>query len=394
MRQWPWVLLLHALFLQLAAYIVRPAAAYRALELGVEPALLGLIAASFALLPLFIAVLVGRATDAGHQRAVLLGGAVLMAGAGAGLVFASSSLELLLLWNVVLGLGHLMCVVGQQSRIAEGESGRLDAAFGLYTFAGSAGQAVGPLLITVFGGGRVLPDTRALFLAYTASAVVLLVLTFPLVRRPRRTGRAPLRPGASRGSLGSAFTRTTRQSRGKLFGAMVVSAMVLGAIDLIAVYLPALGVERGIPAAVVGILLSVRAGATMASRLYLGPLVARFGRAELIALSTAVSALAVGALAAPLNLVVLAAVLVVAGVALGIGQPLTMTVISLEAPTGTQGTWLALRLSANRLGQSAIPAGVGLVAAAAGVAGVFGVTAAGLALVAGGSWYSLRKGRG
>jgi MFS family permease len=122
--------------------------------------------------------------------------------------------------------------------------------------------------------------------------------------------------------------------------------------------------------------------------------VARFGRAELIALSTAVSALAVGALAAPLNLVVLAAVLVVAGVALGIGQPLTMTVISLEAPPGTQGTWLALRLSANRLGQSAIPAGVGLVAAGAGVAGVFGVTAAGLAMVAAGSWLSLRKGRG
>jgi MFS family permease len=329
---------------------------------------------------------VGRATDAGHQRIVLLGGAFLMAGAGAGLIFWSSSLELLLLWNVVLGLGHLMGVIGQQSRIAEGESGRLDAAFGLYTFAGSAGQAVGPLLITVFGGGRVVPDTRALFLAYTGSAIVMLALTVPLVLRSRYPGRAAAgRRDVPRGGLKSAFTRTTRESRGKLFGAMVVSAMVLGAVDLIAVYLPALGVERGIPAAVVGILLSVRAGATMASRLYLGPLVARFGRSWLIVLSTAVSALAVGALAAPLNLWVLAGVLVVAGVALGIGQPLTMTVISLEAPAGTRGTWLALRLSANRLGQSAIPAGVGLVAAAAGVAGVFGVTAAGLAVVAAGS---------
>jgi MFS family permease len=393
MRKWPWVLLLHALFLQLAAYIVRPAAAYRALELGVEPAFLGLIAASFALIPLFIAVLVGRATDAGHQRPVLLGGAVLMAGAGVGLVFWSSSLGLLLLWNVVLGLGHLMGVVGQQSRIAEGESGRLDSAFGLYTFAGSAGQAVGPLLITVFGGARVVPDTQGLFLAYTVSAVVLLALTFPLVARSRHRGPSA-RPPVPRSSLMSAFTRTTRQSRGRLFGAMVVSAMVLGAVDLIAVYLPALGVERGIPAAVVGILLSVRAGATMASRLYLGPLVARFGRARLIVLSTGVSALAVGALAAPLDTWALAGVLGVAGLALGIGQPLTMTVISLEAPPGTRGTWLALRLSANRLGQSAIPAGVGLVAAAAGVAGVFGVTAAGLGLVAAGSWYSLRNGRG
>jgi hypothetical protein len=131
----------------------------------------------------------------------------------------------------------------------------------------------------------VVPDTRALFIAYTVSAVIMLALTFPLVLRTPRAAAAPAVP-SGRGSWKSAFTRTTPESRRQLFGAMVVSAMVLGAIDLIAVYLPALGVERGIPAAAVGILLSIRAGATMASRLYLGPLVARFGRAELIILST------------------------------------------------------------------------------------------------------------
>ncbi|GAB3268229.1 MFS transporter [Arthrobacter pigmenti] len=390
MKNWPWILLFHALFLQLAAYIVRPAAAYRALELGVDPAYLGLIAASFAVVPLFVAVLVGRATDAGKEPAVLGIGALLMVAAGVGLILWSSSLGLLLLWNVVLGLGHLMSVIGQQSRIARGNAKQLDTAFGLYTFAGSAGQAIGPSLIVVFGGGQVVPNTTALFAAYTVSCTLMTILTIFLVRRRPGIGPKATPPPKN---LKSAFLDTTAETRKKLFGAMAVSMMVLAAVDLIAVYLPALGVERGIPAAAVGILLTVRALATMASRLYLGRLVARIGRSELIIASTALSALTVGALAVPMPVVAMGAVLVVAGIALGIGQPLTMTVISLAAPPGTSGTWLALRLSANRFGQSGIPAVVGFVAAAAGVAGVFGTTAGALAVVSVASWFGLRRGR-
>jgi nitrate/nitrite transporter NarK len=103
--------------------------------------------------------------------------------------------------------------------------------------------------------------------------------------------------------------------------------------------------------------------------------------------------LAVGALAAPLNLWVLGAVLVVAGVALGIGQPLTMTVIP-SKPRRDPGHVAGAAAEREPSGSVCHPGGVGLVAAAAGVAGVFGVTAAGLALVAGGSWYSLRNGKG
>lgn len=389
-KNWPWALLIHALFLNLAAYIIRPAASYRALELGVDPAYLGLIAASFAIVPLFLAVLVGRATDAGRESVVLAVGAVLMVGAGIGLLLWSNSLLLLLIWNVVIGLGHLMSVIGQQSRVARSENHKLDAAFGLYTFAGTAGQAAGPLLITVMGGDQVVPNTQGLFGAYTAATVLMLLFTGLLLRRSPGT---QLRSASPPKRLRQVFSEATPAARQELFGAMMVSMIVLSAVDLIAVYLPALGVERGIPAAVVGLLLAVRAVATMISRLFLGQLVRALGRSELIVYSTAASALAVGALAVPMPVWLIGAVLAVAGIALGIGQPLTMTVISLAAPAGTRATWLALRLSANRFGQSGIPAAVGLVAAAAGVAGVFATTAATLAVVSGASWFALRKQR-
>jgi sugar phosphate permease len=70
-----------------------------------------------------------------------------------------------------------------------------------------------------------------------------------------------------------------------------------------------------------------------------------------------------------------------------------MTMISLAVPPNTRGTWLALRLSANRLGQMGIPAAVGLVAVSAGVAGVFGVAAIAMATTSAVSYILLPKHR-
>ncbi|GHG51760.1 hypothetical protein GCM10012320_21440 [Sinomonas cellulolyticus] len=397
---YPWAVLAHAFFLQLAVYIVRPTASYRALELGVDAALLGLIVASFSLLPLAAAVWVGRMNDAGHGRALLLAGAVLMVGSGVGLLAATPDVWWLLGWNVALGLGHLVSLLGEQARIAEaaGEGTQqrsLDSLFGLYTFTGSAGQALAPSLLAVVGGGSVLPHTGPLFGWYLAAAAAMLAVTLPLsLRRPRRAaaqqrgeGRGVVRTGPSR--LPMRRVLADAEGRRRLTASIGVSMMVLCAIDLIQVYLPALGVERGIPAAAVGALLTVRAVATMASRLAMSRLVARFGRQWLILWGTAAGALAVLGMAAPLPGWALTAVLIVAGYTLGIVQPLTMTVVSLAAPPGTAGTWLAARITANRLGQALIPPAVGLLAAGLGTGGVFAAT--GLLLgAAAGAWRAVR----
>jgi sugar phosphate permease len=64
-------------------------------------------------------------------------------------------------------------------------------------------------------------------------------------------------------------------------------------------------------------------------------------------------------------------VLVVAGFFLGIGQPLTMSLIVQAVPDDARGTALAIRLFGNRVDQVATPAGAGLVAGAAGIAAAF-----------------------
>ena len=73
----------------------------------------------------------------------------------------------------------------------------------------------------------------------------------------------------------------------------------------------------------------------------------------------------------PPHLAALAVVLVVAGFFLGIGQPLTMSLIVQAVPDDARGTALAIRLFGNRFGQVATPAVAGLLAGAAGIAAAF-----------------------
>jgi MFS family permease len=112
----------------------------------------------------------------------------------------------------------------------------------------------------------------------------------------------------------------------------------------------------------------------MASRFYLGKLSRNYGRNRLIIVSTALAGVFLASIAIDLPIIILGILVVLFGFTIGIGQPLTMTMIILSVPPTTRNTWLALRLSANRIGQAAIPTSVGLTVLALGTSGVFGVS--------------------
>jgi MFS family permease len=142
-------------------------------------------------------------------------------------------------------------------------------------------------------------------------------------------------------------------------------------VDVLTAYLPVLGVQRGISPAVIGALLSLRAATSILSRVLIPWMVGRLGRARLLTASAAGSALLTAALPLAGNVPVLAVLLAAAGFLLGIGQPLTMSMVVHAVPSGTRGTALAIRLTGNRFGQVATPAAAGLVAGAAGVSAAF-----------------------
>jgi MFS family permease len=365
-------LLLHSVLTQVITFVLRPTSAYRAIELDVPAAWLGALAASFAVVPLVLALPSGQATDRFGERRVMLVGAVLMTLAGAVFLLPGLGAIGLIAGSVVLGTGHLCSVVGEQAAVANTAGpGTFDTAFGYYTFAASLGQAAGPALITLIGGEGSLPSTTPIFVAACGLGVALFACT-ALLRVPRRE-RAET--ATEQGGL------VVLLRLPGLLRALVVSCVVLSAVDITLVYLPALGADRGLAAGLVGLLLTLRAAASMTTRFFLGRLARWMGRRRLMIISVALSAVTMAAVAVPMPPVLTGVLVVLLGFGLGVGQPLTMSWLAEVAPPGQRGRAMSLRLTGNRLGQVLIPSSVGLLAVGVGSAGVLWATAGALALV-------------
>ncbi|WP_433798770.1 MFS transporter [Actinomycetospora sp. CA-084318] len=371
----PWFLglLVCVLATQTALNLARPLVSYRAIGLGADATAVGIVTAAYALLPIVVAVPLGRATDRlGRSAEVLLLGVVLL-GAAPLLLAAADALWSVGLASTTLGFGHLAFMIAAQGLVAaRSPSGDLDRAFGVFTAVTSAGQLVGPLLAGALlgdaSGAALLPASRTALLV--AGACVLPALPVALVMAWRRLRRAVPVPDAGSEPAGGRTGIPALLRRPGMRPGLLVSLALLATVDLVTAYLPLLAEERGIAPSVVGVLLGARAGASLASRLLLGRLAARWARSTLVVASAAGSAVALVVAAWPgAGVPVMALALPLCGFFLGIGQPLTMTLTVRSAPASARSTALALRLLAHRVGQVAVPAGAGLVAGAAGAAG-------------------------
>ena len=352
---------------QAAMSLARPVTSYRALALGADERVIGLITASFAVIPLLVAVPLGRVADRRRPTAMLAGGVVILIVSYV-LLGRAGSLAGLAVWSALLGLGHLALILAAQSLIAQqSPDSRHDRDFGLMSAAVSLGQLVGPavggLVLSAGATGSLAGATTRAFLVAAGLGVLALPACYQVgsgsAGRPRRPGG---QPPISAGEI----VRAPGVPAG-----MFASVAILAAVDILTAYLPVIGERRGIGPAVVGALLSLRAAASILSRLLIPWMVRALGRVRLIAVSAAGSALAVAALPLPDTAAALGAALVVAGFFLGIGQPLTMSLIVQAVPDDARGTALAIRLTGNRVGQVATPAAAGLVAGAAGISAAF-----------------------
>ncbi|NUP23211.1 MAG: MFS transporter [Streptomyces sp.] len=374
-RGWLLRLVIAFSFAQGAVSMARPAVSYRALALGADERAIGVIAGVYALLPLFVAVPLGRRTDHGRCAPLLPVGVVLISG-GCAMSGLANSLWAMAVWSGVMGLGHLCFVIGAQSLVArQSAPHEQDRNFGHFTIGASLGQLIGPIAAGALIGGRDMAGTSALALLVAgAGGAVSLTSLWRIESRTTAKSRAEQGDRVPVGRI--------LRARGVPAG-IFISLAVLSATDILTAYLPVVGEHRGIAPSVIGLLLSLRAAATIACRLVLTPLLRLLGRTLLLTLTCLLAALLCAGVALPVPVWGLAVMLAVLGFCLGVGQPLSMTTVVQAAPDGARSTALALRLTGNRLGQVAAPASAGLVAGIAGVAAPF-VMLAGLLLVSAG----------
>ena len=373
--------LLHSVLVQALILVIRITTSYRTIELDLPLLWLGIIATGFAIIPAFTALPVGRWIDRGNDAQACWLGAALILGSCIGFWgWSRSGLHLLLL-SVLLGFGHMFCMAGHQMLAVRGGGPRSrETVIGYYMVAASVGQGLGPLVVGWLGGSAAVAPTQELFaiglVAAIASMAVALLIR-PLPPRARRSGLAKPVP------IGELL-----RMRG--FPALLVSSVVtITALDLLVIYLPALGTERQIDSNNIGLLLTARSVAALLARTFYSRMIFAIGRNALTLASMLASAVTFLLLALSLPLPLMYAVVIALGLAMGIASTLTISSVIHLAPSHACGTALTLRMTGNRMGQVVFPALAGLLAAATGVAGI--MLALGIGLAASGMAAALRQ---
>lgn len=345
----------------------RPTTTYRALDLGASTFEVGLVQSAFSVLPALTAVLIGRWIDR-HGEGRMYSLSLVVMGLGGLLSAWAESLPVLALGQSIFGLGTIGSLISGQSMITtRSRPEEWNRRLGTYSAFLSMGQLVGPSLAAAIQGVPGLGEDweRIALVAAALSGFGAALLTRMISRWPRGVDAAPVPAGGFFGSVRRVL------SRPGMLAAMFVSISVASTLDVLAAYLPVYGTVTGLSVALVGLLLSVRAGATMISRVGMEWLLARLGWGRVLMACLLISAAMLALTPATSIPIVLILIMGTLGLSIGLVQPMTITWVANRAPKPERGTALAVRLTGNRTSLLLVPAIMGAVAGTAGVAAVF-----------------------
>lgn len=370
--RWLLILIATALLSQTTLNLVRPVTTYKLISLDAGPVTVGLTTAAYALLPMVTAIWLGRLSSRIAQiRFLMLTGAGLM-GLGALGVALANGFVMVAAASAVLGMGHLVFTIGGQSSIARYfPDDQLDKGFGWFTAAFAAGQFLGPLV-----GGLILGTTSSASSPERIADINLslwigagcALLAIPLLLpnlQPRLAKHTAVTPTPkSKASMGSILRVKSIPSH------MLASLSLLSIVDILTAFLPLVAEKHGVTPVAVGTLLAIRGGASVISRLFLPWISNHFTRESILLTSLYTAGISIALAPIFIDVLWLAALaLLIGGFFLGMGQPVTMTLVSTAVPTQDRGAALAVRLMGNRLGQVVLPVVASTVAAGTGPAG-------------------------
>ncbi|PCC29087.1 MFS transporter [Glutamicibacter sp. BW80] len=369
--RWLLILVATALLSQTTLNLVRPVTTYKLISLDAGPVTVGLATAAYALLPMVTAVWLGRFSSRIPKiRFLMLAGAGLM-GLGSLGIAAAQGYIMVAVASAILGMGHLMFTIGGQSSIARYfPDDQLDKGFGWFTAAYSAGQFLGPLIAGIILGTSTVADSPERIADINLSlwiggacALLAIPLLLPNLQPRIKKVAASSTPGPQ-ASMVSILKVKGMPSH------MLASLTLLSILDILTAFLPLVAEKHGVTPAAVGVLLAIRGSASVVSRLFLPWISRHFSRKSILLTSLYTAGITIALAPLFIDTLWLAGLaLLIGGFFLGMGQPVTMTMVSTSVPSQDRGGALAVRLMGNRLGQVILPMAASTVAVGAGPAG-------------------------
>lgn len=337
-----------------------PAVPLLALNLGASPFWIGLVVGVRAILPLVLALPAGWLTDRLPSRELQAAASLTMLAATT-LMWRANSIIAVIVGQALLGLAVMIASVVGQALIALATNPRArDRVYGSYSFIIALASVLGPGL-----GG--------LFIRWSGPGGAMLVACafalLSLLQALRLPSRGALVATARTGPAQPAFS--VLQTPAVLFSLMIGFLVFFGYSLQSSFYVLFLH-RAGFDSVTIGLLLAFAGAATISIRPLLAYVTGRVGRTRLLA----VVCLALGA---GLGLIPVtggslagqAGLAALIGLAYGLSQPLTITVISHAVPGNTLGLAFAWRQIFQRAGELVSPLVLGLVVSVAGLAAAF-----------------------
>jgi len=344
----------------------RMAAPLLALREGYSPAAVGVLLALFALTQVFLSLPAGRYADR-HGLKRPAGFSVIAAVIGAGAAVAFPVFPVLCLAALMTGGATGTSVIALQRHVGRATNGthELRKVFGWLSIGPALSNFIGPfsagLLIDHFG-----PSPGSLS-GYRAAFLVLALLPLLGWLLLRRVEELPLIIAVP-GPVPKAWDLMMSTDFRRL---MLVSWLLSSCWDVHTLMVPVLGFERGMPASVIGTILGAFSIASAVVRVMLPLIANRTPEWTLLCIAMLVTALIFGLYPLMSSAWTMGICSVLLGFALGIVQPMVMSLLHQLTPDTRHGEALGLRMMVINASSVVMPVLFGTAGAVIGIAGVF-----------------------
>ncbi len=338
-----------------------------ALHLGAQPFTVGLLAAMFSAPPMLLSYQIGKLTDRFGTRWLLMIG---IAGSAMGLLvpFFVQSLSSLFIAAIMNGVAFAFFNVSLQNAV-----GLLSTAqtrvrnYANFTLVVAVAQFIGPLLVG-FAIDHVGHSTSCIY--------IIMIAVVPVILLFLRGSGLPAGTGKPAKSGGSMLELLSDPGVRRV---LAISSLMMTGYDLFLFYMPIYAHSIGHSASTIGIIIGTFSAASFVVRLLLSRLLDRFSVEQVLSCAFYIGAAGFVLVPFVQNAVLLCVVAFVFGLAMSVGQPITMTLSFSNAAEGRSGEAMGMRQTINHLTRVVGPMVFGSIGSAFGLFPVFWINAVMLA---------------
>lgn len=337
-----------------------------AIHLQASPAVVGIIAGLFAIVPTLASVPIGRLVDRIGTRPPFVVCQVLMICGAVLPFFWADSVPVLYLTALLFGGAYFALFIvntalgGYYGKPEERSSNFTQMSLG-FAIANGAGPLLGGFAIDHSG-------FRQSFLLLAMPSLIAFAL-FLLGRLPQRGPAGAYGKTAAKRSVLDLWRNT------RLRPIFMISIYFMLFWDIFLVMSPIYGAQLHMSASAIGTVIGTYSAASFIVRIFIAPLVRRFTPLQLLLMSQALGAIAMLAFGLSSTVALLIVCAFIMGAGQGVGGPMVTTAVYEASPPERVGEAIGVRMSVGMACQAFLPLLAGAAASAAGVAPIFWITA-------------------